>query len=36
MIKGVILYADKTRYEGETKETKIRHGRGRMLDASGK
>ena len=36
MKEGEIFYADKTRYQGQTKETKLRHGKGIMYDASGK
>lgn len=36
MFEGIIYYKNGERYEGETKDTKFRHGRGRMYDATGK
>lgn len=36
MIEGVIRYKNGERYEGSTKDTKFRHGRGRMYDIMGK
>jgi len=33
MIEGKILFKNGERYEGQTKDTKFRHGRGRTYDA---
>ena len=35
MVEGVILYKDKTKYEGQTKETKKKHGKGKIYKADG-
>ena len=35
MTTGTIIYKNKERYVGEVRDTKIRHGRGRMYKANG-
>ena len=35
MVEGVIVYKDQKRYEGQIKETKKRHGKGKMYDEKG-
>ena len=35
MVEGVIFYKDKTKYEGQTKETKKKHGKGKIYKADG-
>ena len=32
---GTIFYADKSRYEGEIKNSKLRHGKGKLFNAFG-